>query len=125
MRSRSFFLALGFGHDDDRAVALGIADHCQADSGIAGGALDNQSARSQLTAGLGILDDRQRGAVLDRATRIHEFGLAIDVAAGQLRDGTQPDQRRVTNRVDEFMIGWGRGGWICRHVWLRTSLVHW
>ena len=40
-----FFLRLGFRHHNDRRIALGIADHGQADACIAGGALDDHAAR--------------------------------------------------------------------------------
>ena len=76
-----FFLALRLGHDDDRAVAAGVADQRQADPGIAGGALDDDPARPQQPALLGVLDDEERRPVLDRAAGVEELGLAEDRAA--------------------------------------------
>ena len=64
------FLALRLGHDDDGAVAAGVPDQRQADAGIAGGALDDDPARPQQAALLGILDDVERRAVLDRAAGV-------------------------------------------------------
>ena len=96
-----FFLALRLGHDDDRAVAAGIADERQADAGIAGRALDDDTAGLKQAALLGILDDEERGAVLDRAARVEELGLAENRAAGHLRGAAQFDQRRIADRADK------------------------
>ena len=76
-----------------------MADQGQADAGIAGRAFDDHAAGPQQAALLGVADDEQRGAVLDRLAGIHELGLAEDVAAGRLRRGLQPDQRRVADGV--------------------------
>jgi hypothetical protein len=38
-----------------------------------------------------MLNDVQRGAVLDRASRVLEFGLAEDITAGFLGDAVEPD----------------------------------
>ena len=38
-----------------------------------------------------VLDDEESGAVLDRLARIHEFGLAEDIAAGRSRDAVKAD----------------------------------
>ena len=80
-------LGLGVGNHDHGAIAERRADDREADSGIAGGALDDDPARTQRAARDRVLDDRQRRAILDRAARIHEFGLAEDRAAGRLRGG--------------------------------------
>src|SRR5262249_11514040 len=95
------FLALRLGHDDDRAIAARVADERQADPGVAGGALDDDAARPQRAALLGILDDGERRAVLDGAPGVEEFGLAGDRAAGLLRGAAQLDQRRVADGGDE------------------------
>ena len=50
---------------------------------------------------LGILDDGQRRAILDRAAGIEELGLAVDVAARRFGRGDQLDQRRVADAIDE------------------------
>ena len=74
-----------------RAKAHGIADQRKADAGVAGGAFDDDPAWPQLALLHRILDDKQGGAVLDRLARIHEFGLAEDIAAGRSRDAVKPD----------------------------------
>src|ERR1700730_3412484 len=95
------FLALRLRHDDDRAVAAGVADQRQADTGIAGGALDDDPARPQQAALLGVLDNVEGGAVLDRAAGIEELGLAEDRAPRRLRGTAQLDQRGVADRLDK------------------------
>ena len=95
------FLALRLGHDDDGAVAARIADQREADAGIAGGALDDDAAGLQQAALLGVLDDVERGAILDRAAGVEELGLAEDRAAGRLGGAPQLDQRRVADRADK------------------------
>ena len=53
----------------------------------------------QLAAALGVQHDGACGAVLDRAARIHELGLAEDLAAGFLAHAAQAHQRRVADRA--------------------------
>src|SRR5712691_1371836 len=96
-----FFLALRLGHDDDGAVAARIADKREADPGIAGCALDDDPARPKEPALLGILDDVERGAVLDRAAGVQELGLAEDRAPGLFRGAAQLDQGSVADRADK------------------------
>jgi Recombinase len=69
------FLGLRLGHHDDGAVAARIADERKADPGIAGGALDDDSARLQQPPLLGVLDDVERGPVLGGAAGVEELGL--------------------------------------------------
>src|SRR5439155_3106554 len=95
------FLALRLGQHDDGAVAARIADQRQADAGIAGRALDDDAAGLQQAAFLGVLDDVERGAILDRAPRVQELGLAEDHAPRDLRGAAQLDQRRVAERADK------------------------
>src|SRR6185437_698755 len=91
------FLALRLRHDDDAAIAQRIADQREANPGISGGALDDDPARLQQPAFLGILDDEQRRAVLYRPAGIEELGLAEDRAARHLRRAPQLYQRRVAD----------------------------
>src|SRR5712691_40578 len=96
-----FFLALRLGHDDDGAVAARIADKRKTDPGIAGGALDDDPARPKEPALLGVLDDVERRAVLDRAAGVEELSLAEDRATGLLRGAAQLDQGGVADRADK------------------------
>jgi hypothetical protein len=66
------------GHGDHQRIALGGADHGQADAGVAAGRLDHGLARLQRSRALGILDDAEREPVLDGAGRIEELRLDVD-----------------------------------------------
>ena len=91
------------GHHDQAAVAARKADVREADAGVAGRAIDHGAARGERAAALGILDQAARGAILDRAARVHELGLAEDVATGLAAERLEPDQRRIADRVDESL----------------------
>ena len=67
----------GFHHDRHEGVALGRAHHGQRDAGVAGGGLDHGLAGLQGAAALGILDDRDRQAILDRGERVEELALHV------------------------------------------------
>jgi hypothetical protein len=95
------FLALRLGHDDDRAIAAGVADQSEANAGIAGGAFDDNAARTQQPALLGILDDKESGAILDGAAGVQKLGLAEDRATGLLGGAPQFDQGRVSDSADK------------------------
>ena len=53
---------------------------------------------------IGVADDEQRGAVLDRLAGVHELGLAEDGAAGQLGGLAELDQRRVADGGDDVLL---------------------
>ncbi len=95
------FLALGLGDDDQGAIAAGIGDECEPDSGVAGGALDHQPARLDLAPLFRLQDHLPRGAVLHGLAGIHEFGLAQDGTAGGLGGVLERDQRRVADGSDD------------------------
>jgi len=84
-----FFLASILRHHDDALVPQGVGDQGQADAGIARGALDDHTAGLQLAGLLRRPNDTQGGTVLYRAARVHELGLAVDVATGQFRGLSQ------------------------------------
>ena len=91
-------LALGLGNDDDGAEAQRVADHGEADAGVAGGALHHRAAGPQRAALHRVLDDVERGAVLDRLAGVHELGLAEDGAAGRLGGALELDERGAADR---------------------------
>jgi len=66
-----------------------------------GGALDDDAARAQQPALLGVCDDVERRAVLHRTARIEELGLAEDRAPGLLGGPPQFDQRRLSDCADK------------------------
>jgi hypothetical protein len=95
------FLGLRLRHHDDGAVAARIADEREADAGVAGGALDDDAARLEQPPLLGVLDDLERGAVLDGAAGVQKLGFAENRTAGLLRGPTQFDERGVADRANK------------------------
>jgi hypothetical protein len=95
------FLALRVRDHDHGAVAARVADEREADPGVAGGALDDDPAGLEHAAPLGVQDDVERGAVLDRPARVQELGLPKDRAAGQLGRLAQLDQRGIADACGE------------------------
>ncbi len=94
------FLALAVGNDDDALQAQRIAHQGQADAGVARRALDNGAAAPDQPATQRIADDEERGAILDRLTRVEKFRLAKNGAARGLGGTPELDQRRIANRGD-------------------------
>ena len=95
------FLRLRLGNDDDRLEAEGAGDEGEADAGVAGRPLDDRAAGPKLALGDGVPDDEQGGAILDRLTRIHELGLAENLAARLLGGTAQADQRGIADGFDD------------------------
>ena len=69
------------GHDDLERVALARADHRQRDAGVAGRRLEDRLAGPDRALLLGVLDQRARDAVLDRAGRVVRLELGPDAHA--------------------------------------------
>ncbi len=84
-----------------RAEPERVADKGEAYAGVAGSSFHDRAARAQLAAPDRILDDVERGAVLDGLAGVHEFGLAEDAAACLLRGAFKLDQRRVADGLDD------------------------
>src|SRR5690606_39895034 len=94
-------LALGVRHHDHGPEAQRIADQRQPDAGIAGGAFDDGAPGAQGAALDRVLDDVEGRAVPDRTAGSHEFGLAVEYAAGHFRRPPEADQRGIADAVDE------------------------
>ena len=94
------FPALGFRDDDQRAVAARIGDEGEADAGVAGRCLDHQATGAQGAAFFGFQDHLAAGAVLHRATGVHEFSLPEDVATGRRGCTLKFNERRVADSFD-------------------------
>ena len=90
-------LRLRVGNDDHRAQAERVAEHGEADAGVAGGAFDHRAARPQRAARHGLRDDAERGAIFDRGAGVHELGLAEDGAAGFLGGAAKLDEGRAAD----------------------------
>ena len=91
------FLALRFRDHDQRAIAARVGDQREPDAGIAGGRLHHQAAGLELAALFRLQDHLTAGAVLHRAARIHELGLAQNGTAGRRRGSFQLDQGGVAD----------------------------
>jgi len=113
---RLFLLfALRLGDDDDGAVAARRGDQSQADAGIARRGFDDEAAGPEIAALFRGKDHLARRPVLDRLAGIHEFGLAVDGAAGAFGRLAQVDQRRIADDIDNggfqghgILMGWRR-----------------
>ncbi len=77
----------------------------EADSGVAGGALDDRASRLDEAALFGVLDDVEGSAVLDASSWFHELGLAEHLAAGLGADLVETDERRVADGTDKAVDG--------------------
>ena len=102
------FLGLGVGDHDDGPVAERARHHRDADAGVAGRALDHDAAGTEIAALDRIVDDRERRAILDRPSGIHELGLAENRAAGRFGGGPEPDERRAADRADDIGVEFHR-----------------
>src|SRR3546814_10591625 len=72
--------------------------HRQADAGVAGGRLHDRAAGLQLAGAFGILDHRERDAILDRAGGIGALALVPHLVIGA-EHPAQPNMRRVADRL--------------------------
>ena len=92
------------GHHDLERIALARADHRQRDAGVAGGRLEDRLARADRALLLGVLDQRARDAVLDRARRVVRLELGPDAHAGLGRQALELDERRVADRLHDVPV---------------------
>ena len=99
------FLALGARHHDHGPVTQRVAHDGQANTRIARGAFDDHAAGLQPAGFLGVADHAERRAILHRLAGVQEFGLPIDIGAGQLGGFPQLDQRGPADRFDDIAIG--------------------
>jgi hypothetical protein len=93
------FLRLGVGDDDDAAVAPRPADQRQADSSVAGGALDDDSVGFEPAGFLGVHDDSPSRPILHGLAGVQELRLAEDLAAGLFGGAAQTNERGPANRA--------------------------
>ena len=90
----------GLDHGDDQRIALGGADHGEADAGVAARRLDHGLAGLELTLALGLLDDVEGEPVLDRGRRIEELALHEHPHVRR-REPVDLHDRRVADRVED------------------------
>src|SRR5690606_12902372 len=96
-------LRLRVRHQDQRAIAAGIADERETDTRVAGRAFDDEPAALDDAALLGVEHHVFGGSVLDRAAGVQELGLAENRAARELRGLAQLDERRIPDRVEKVL----------------------
>jgi hypothetical protein len=84
-------------HHQHHPVALGAADQCQAQAGIAGGGFDDGATRLQAAIAFGGVDHRQTDAVLDRAAGVLRFKFEKQCAEAGIEAGNLY-QRRVADQ---------------------------
>ncbi len=91
------------GHRHDERITLAGAHHREPDARIAAGRLDHGLPRAERAAPLGIFDDAQREAVLDRAHRVEGLDLhvQIDVVG---RDLVQSHDRRSADGFENIVV---------------------
>ena len=86
------------------------AHHRQRHAGIAGGRFDHGIAGLEQALGLGIENDGDREAVLDRAAGIERFDLGVERHISR-RDALQAYDRGMADGVENtFMDHWRRPG---------------
>jgi len=90
----------------------------EANARVARRALDDGAARLDLARLLGPEDEAERGAVLDRPARVHELGLAEDLAPGLVAERVDADLRAGGRRSES-----ARGGEVGEEEEGRTSGV--
>ena len=94
-------------HGDDLLVALDRRGHAQADSGVAAGRLDHRGRRFQTAVLLQPFDHAHADAILDRAARIQELALAVDLDRQLGTDAVEPDHRRVADHLQDVVVDHG------------------
>ena len=113
---KDLLLAHLVGDDEPQPIALVNRRECETEAGVAGGRLDDRSARREFSFLLGGLDHPQRDSILDRATGILRFELRVELATTRV-ELRQADHRRVADQVEGIGVG-------C-HATLPVNMVIW
>ena len=105
----------GFDHHGDKGIALGSADHCQRNAGVAGRGFNDGLTWLERATALRIFNDGDSQPVFDRGGGVEELALHIDRDAGgcqtlQLDDRCAADsaQNAVVDH-GELPVWWGGG----------------
>ena len=75
-----------------QGISFGVADHGEAEAGVARRGLDQLLPRRQPSAGFGVPDQVGRDPVLDRAEGIVPFELGVDPGVVEGYDAVESDQ---------------------------------
>ncbi len=92
------------GDDEDHPVALDRGGEREADAGVAGGRLDDRSARLQRSVALGVLDHAERDPVLVRAPGVQVLELREQRRAELAADVLEADDRRRADQVEQRWV---------------------
>ena len=109
------------GHDEDALVAALRGDDGESDAGVARRRLDDGATRPEEAVALGRVDHRDRGPVLDAATRVRGLDLGHEVARQVPPDPTEAEHRRVAHEVQDRAGDLGRSVGREVHVADRTA----
>ncbi len=66
---------------------------------------DDGPAGLQIAAPLGVLDDGESDAILDRPAWVGVFRLAVDRGADAGADPAEPDERRPADGIEDVVVG--------------------
>src|SRR5690606_14485303 len=88
------------GAHEHALVAALLGDEREPDTRVAGGGLDDRSARLQLALGLGRVDDALRDAVLRAAARVHVLDLHEHRGLDSLGHPVEFHERRIAHQVE-------------------------
>ena len=91
-------------HHRDHAVALQARGDGEPGAGVPARRLDDRAARPQPPVPLRRLHEPDRDTVLDRATGIERLELGHDLRRQPRADPAQPDQRRLTDGVEDRVL---------------------
>ena len=91
------------GHGENESVALDRGDEGQADSGVAAGGLDDESARLELAFALGGFDHGLGDALLDARGGIEGLDLDHDFRAAVVHL-VDSHERRVANQLADVVV---------------------
>jgi hypothetical protein len=92
------------GHGEDAAVTAGGGDEGEGDAGIAGGRLDDDTARLEATVALGGVDHGATDAVLHARERVEELELHEDLGLETFGDLVEAHERGVADGVEDAVI---------------------
>ena len=104
--------AHGVGHGENDAVAAGDADGGEPDAGVAARRLDDDSARLQQAALLGIVQHGAGDAVLyaARGVKIFDLGQQVCLQAARCGEALQLHERRVADKLGNAGIDFHKTG---------------
>ena len=93
--------AHGLGHDDDDAIAACGGHGCKADTGIAGGRLDDDGVGLQLAACLSVIKNGLGDTILDGAcgVEVFELGEELSLELFSLFDVGQFEKRGLADQL--------------------------